>query len=134
MNPFLPAFRGRPLEMLYHIGDVHTGAIDSRFGESLVQQFSGGPYAWSPGSILEVSGLLSHEHDGGIGTSFPKNGLCGCFPKVASFARGSCLAEAGKRGSVCLLRLRGAIARRHARGTAFVFECVSHGFDKKSPC
>ncbi len=73
-----------PFEMLHSVGDVHLSSIDAGGLEAFIKQLTGWSDEWLPLPVFVVAGLFSHQKNGRMGPSFPKND-CGRFPiKVAS--------------------------------------------------
>jgi hypothetical protein len=67
--------------MLHRISNVNLTAIDARFFERTIHDFSRWSDKWFAGDIFVVSRLFAQQHDWRARGSFPKNGLRGAFVK-----------------------------------------------------
>src|SRR5438309_1719158 len=66
-----------PFEMLHRVGDINLFAIDSRFLERAVHDFSGRTNERFPGNIFVIPRLLANEHDRRFLWTFAKYRLGG---------------------------------------------------------
>jgi len=78
-----------PFEVLYRVGDVHFLAIDSRFFERLIHDFSGGPNERFARDVFVIARLFANEHDRRALWAFAKDSLRCSFVKMTrrAFAR-----------------------------------------------
>src|SRR6185312_13791845 len=73
-------------EVLHHVGDVNTAAIDSGFTESVVEDAAGGTDEGMSGEVLEVAGLLADQHQRGGRRTFAEDGLSRLAIEIAILA------------------------------------------------
>ncbi len=75
-----------PLEMLHRIGEVNFFAIDPRFLQSAIHDFSGRSDERFSGHVFMIAGLLADQHDWRFFGSFAENGLGCAFVQVTGGA------------------------------------------------
>src|SRR5881397_1026353 len=74
MNPTLPT--GLPFEVFHRVGDVNFLAINSRFFEGLIHDFSSGSNEGITLLVFVIARLLADQHDRRVFRAFAKHGLC----------------------------------------------------------
>ena len=75
--------------MLYRVRDVNFLAIDSRFFQRLIHDFSSRSDKRFTLLIFVIARLFANEHDRRVFRTFPKHGLCGPLVEMTrrAFAR-----------------------------------------------
>lgn len=79
VNP--PLATRLPFEVLDNIGDISSGAIDARFGQSLIEDFSRGPDERMTGKVLVIAGLLPCQQQIGLRETFAEYSLRSTLPE-----------------------------------------------------
>ena len=69
-----------PFEVLYGIGDVNFGSINSRFNQGAVEKFPGRSNERAAVEVLIIPGLFSDQHDFAARRSGAEYGLSGIAP------------------------------------------------------
>src|SRR5205823_14339726 len=94
MNPAFPP--GLPLEMFHRVRDVNFLAINSRFLERSVHDFSRGPNERFTLLIFVIARLFADQHDRRVLRAFAENSLCGPLVKMTRRAFGRSVAHVGQ--------------------------------------
>jgi len=94
MNPALPT--RLPFEVFHRVRDVNFLAINSRFFEGLIHDFSSGSNEGFTLLIFVIARLLADQHDRCVFRAFAKHGLCSPLVKMTRFAFARRVAQPGQ--------------------------------------
>ena len=94
MNPALPT--GLPFEVLHRVRDVNFPAINSRFFERPIHDFSSGPNEGFTLLIFVIARLFADQHDRDVFRTFAKHGFCSALVKMTRCAYARRVAHLGQ--------------------------------------
>jgi hypothetical protein len=94
MNPALPT--GLPFEVFHRVRNVNFLAINSRFFEGLIHDFSSGSNEGFTLLIFVIARLFADQHDRRVSRAFAKHGLCSPLVEMTRFAFARGVAHLGQ--------------------------------------